>query len=55
MDETYVTHEVPKQNDPVFTPITNDEIASTHYHDLFSSGILRSLNEGDGLPFKVDE
>ncbi len=55
VDAVLATLPVPTRNDPIFTPISHEELVIAQQQDSFCSDIRRKLNEGEVLPFGFNQ
>ena len=54
-DELFATLPSPVPSDPIFEPISVEELATAQFTDAFCVDIRRRLNEGVALPFGFNE
>ncbi len=54
-DAVFATLPEPKKTDPLFSPITHEELVTAQLSDPFCTDVRRKLNEGVVLPFGFSE
>ena len=54
-DHLLLAQEPPEPTEPVYTPITTEELLTNQLHDAFCSETRRRLERGVAIPFKIDD